>query len=88
MGEPPLHILLIEDDDAHAMIVEKGFRSAGARGTIERVRDGVEGIAAQLMLRAGSTCCAAGITHVRHNGFVIDDQQQSHRCSHARPIGV
>ena len=40
-----LHILLIEDDDAHAMIVEKGFRSAGMRGTIDRVRDGVEGVA-------------------------------------------
>ncbi len=45
MDEPPLHILLIEDDDAHAMIVEKGFRSAGTRGTIERVRDGAEGVA-------------------------------------------
>ena len=45
MGDQSFHILLIEDDDGHAMIVEKGFRSAGARGTIDRVRDGVEGVA-------------------------------------------
>jgi CheY-like chemotaxis protein len=45
MGDQSFHILLIEDDDAHAMMVEKGFRSASARGTIDRVRDGVEGVA-------------------------------------------
>ncbi|MEO8494406.1 MAG: response regulator [Planctomycetota bacterium] len=45
MSQQPLHVLLIEDDDAHAMIVKKGFQSAGARGTIERVRDGAEGVA-------------------------------------------
>ena len=45
MAGQPLHVLLIEDDDAHAMIVEKGFQSSGARGTIERVRDGAEGVA-------------------------------------------
>ena len=45
MGDPSFHILLIEDDDGHAMIVEKSFRSLGAPGTFERVRDGVEGVA-------------------------------------------
>ena len=45
MDRAAFHILLIEDDDAHAMIVEKGFRSLGAGGTIERVSDGVEGVA-------------------------------------------
>jgi CheY-like chemotaxis protein len=45
MTKTAFHVLLIEDDDAHAMIVEKGFRSAAVRGTIERVRDGAEGVA-------------------------------------------
>ena len=45
MGCKSLHILLIEDDDTHAMIVEKGFQTAGGLGTIDRVRDGVEGVA-------------------------------------------
>ena len=45
MNDPPLHVLLVEDDDAHAMMVEKGFRSADKNGTIDRVCDGLEAIA-------------------------------------------
>ena len=45
MDHQPLHVLLVEDEDAHAMIVEKGFRRAHKEGTIDRVRDGVEAIA-------------------------------------------
>ena len=45
MHDPPLHVLLVEDDDGHAMIVEKGFRWAGRPGTIDRVCDGVEAVA-------------------------------------------
>lgn len=45
MGDQSFHILLIEDDNAHAMIVKKGFRAVGGRGTIDRVSDGAEGVA-------------------------------------------
>ena len=45
MDRGAIHVLLIEDDDIHAMIVEKGFRSSGAPGTIDRVRDGEAGVA-------------------------------------------
>ena len=38
-------MLLVEDDDAHAMIAEKGFRRAKLHGTIDRVYDGVEAVA-------------------------------------------
>ncbi len=45
INDPPLHVLLVEDDDAHAMMVEKGFRAADKNGTIDRVCDGLEAIA-------------------------------------------
>ena len=45
MHDPPLHVLLVEDDDCHAMIIEKGFRSAERPATIDRVCDGVEAVA-------------------------------------------
>jgi CheY-like chemotaxis protein len=45
MHDSPFHVLLVEDDDGHAMIVEKGFRWAGQPGTIDRVCDGVEAVA-------------------------------------------
>ena len=45
MDDPPLHVLLVEDDDVHAMMVEKGFRAADKNGTIDRVCDGLEAVA-------------------------------------------
>ncbi len=45
MDDPPLHVLLVEDDDAHAMIVKKSFRAADKGGTIDRVCDGLEAVA-------------------------------------------
>jgi len=45
MDHQPLHILLVEDDDVHATIVQRGFRSTGNDGTIDRVADGVDAVA-------------------------------------------
>ncbi len=45
MNHKPLHVLLVEDDDAHAMIIEKSFQGAHKEGSIDRVRDGMEAIA-------------------------------------------
>ena len=41
----PLHVLLVEDSDAHAMNVEKVFQGTHKEGTIDRVRDGMDAIA-------------------------------------------
>ena len=40
-----IHLLLVEDDDAHAMIVERCLRGSGGRATMDRVHDGVEAVA-------------------------------------------
>ncbi|MEX2286315.1 MAG: response regulator [Planctomycetaceae bacterium] len=45
MDDQAVHVLLVEDEDAHAMIVEKSFRGSNERGTIDRVRDGVQALA-------------------------------------------
>lgn len=45
IDQAPLHLLLVEDDDAHAMIVQRGVRGAGTRATLDRVCDGIEAIA-------------------------------------------
>lgn len=44
MNRQPLHLLLVEDNEAHARIVTKGFRAAGNHGTMDRVADGKEAI--------------------------------------------
>jgi CheY-like chemotaxis protein len=45
MDRQPLHLLLVEDNDAHAMIVARGFQGSGNPGTMDRVTDGREAIA-------------------------------------------
>jgi len=40
-----VHVLLVEDEDAHAMIVERSFLGSGERVTMDRVHDGVETVA-------------------------------------------
>ena len=45
MHDQAVHLLLVEDEDAHAMIVEKSLRGTNDRGTIDRVRDGAEALA-------------------------------------------
>ena len=44
MHDHVVHLLLVEDDDAHAMIVERSFLG-GERATMDRVHDGVEAVA-------------------------------------------
>ena len=45
MDRQPLHVLLVEDDDAHAMIVARGFQAVGHPATMDRVADGRAAIA-------------------------------------------
>lgn len=45
MDDQPLHLLLVEDNDAHAMIAAKGFQAVGNPSTLDRVADGREAIA-------------------------------------------
>ncbi len=45
MHDPPIHILLVEDDDTHATMVERALCVADNDATIDRVCDGVEAIA-------------------------------------------
>src|SRR5437867_13440165 len=44
MNDEAVHLLLVEDDDAHAMIVERSFLGIGGRATMDRVHDGVEAV--------------------------------------------
>ena len=45
MDDQTMHVLLVEDEDAHAMIMEKSFRRADRPGTMDRVCDGVQAVA-------------------------------------------
>ena len=45
MHDQAVHLLLVEDDDAHAMIVERSVLGSGERVTMDRVHDGVEAVA-------------------------------------------
>ena len=45
MHDQAVHLLLVEDDDAHAMIVERSVLGGGDRATMDRVYDGVEAVA-------------------------------------------
>ena len=45
MHDQAVHLLLVEDDDAHAMIVERSVLRSGERATMDRVHDGVEAVA-------------------------------------------
>ena len=40
-----VHLLLVEDKDAHAMLVERSLLGGGGRTTMDRVHDGVEAVA-------------------------------------------
>ncbi len=79
-----LHILLIEDDDAHAMIVEKGFRSAGAgddrprtrrrrRGRLRQARGGLRRLPATTVDPTGPEAAAYG----RPSGAASLESRQS-----------
>ena len=45
MHEQAVHLLLVEDEDAHAMIVERSVLGSGERVTMARVHDGVQAVA-------------------------------------------
>jgi CheY-like chemotaxis protein len=45
MHDQAIHLLLVEDEDAHAMLVERSFSGSGDRVTMDRVHDGVEAVA-------------------------------------------
>src|SRR3972149_8260100 len=45
MRDQAVHLLLVEDEDAHAMIVERSFSGSGERATMDRVHGGVEAVA-------------------------------------------
>ena len=45
MNNQAVRLLLVEDDDAHAMIVERCLLGSGDRVTMDRVHDGVEAVA-------------------------------------------
>ena len=45
MMDQAVHLLLVEDEDAHAMIVERSFLGGGGHATMDRVHDGVEAVA-------------------------------------------
>ena len=38
MPDQAVHLLLVEDDDAHAMIVERSVLGSGERATMDRVQ--------------------------------------------------
>jgi CheY-like chemotaxis protein len=44
MSVQPVHIILTEDDDGHAALVEKNLRRAGVANGFTRLRDGQEAI--------------------------------------------
>ena len=50
-------ILLVEDDDGHATLVERNLRRAGVANDIVRVRDGQEGL--DFVARAGAHAARA-----------------------------
>jgi CheY-like chemotaxis protein len=45
MHDQAVHLLLVEDDDAHAMIIERSVLGSGERATMDRVHDGVQAVA-------------------------------------------
>ena len=45
MHDQAVHLLLVEDEDAHAMIVERSVLGSGERATMARVHDGVQALA-------------------------------------------
>lgn len=45
MHDQAIHLLLVEDDDAHAMLVERSVLGSGEPATIDRVHDGVAAVA-------------------------------------------
>ena len=45
MPDQPVRLLLVEDNNAHAMLVERIVQGSGERVTIDRVHDGVEAVA-------------------------------------------
>ena len=45
MHDQAIHLLLVEDEDAHAMIVERIVLGSGERVTMDRVHDGVQAVA-------------------------------------------
>ena len=45
MHDQAIHLLHVEDEDAHAMIVERSLLGSGGRATMDRVHDGVEAVA-------------------------------------------
>jgi CheY-like chemotaxis protein len=44
MHDKTIHLLLVEDEDAHAMIVERSLLGSGECAMMDRVHDGVEAI--------------------------------------------
>jgi CheY-like chemotaxis protein len=46
MSRPPIHFLLVEDDDVDVMAVERLFRQRGLRHSLTVVRDGRAALAA------------------------------------------
>ena len=45
MHDQAAHLLLVEDEDAHAMLVERSLLGSGGRATMDRVHDGVGAVA-------------------------------------------
>ncbi|MEX2308578.1 MAG: response regulator [Pirellulales bacterium] len=45
MHDEAIHLLLVEDEDAHAMLVERSLLGSGEPATMDRVHDGVEAVA-------------------------------------------
>ena len=45
MHDQAVHLLLVEDEDAHAMIVQRSVLGSGERVTMARVHDGVQAVA-------------------------------------------
>ena len=44
MHDQAVHLLLVEDEDAHAMIIERSVLGSGERATMARVHDGVQAL--------------------------------------------
>jgi CheY-like chemotaxis protein len=44
MVENPVSILLVEDDDGHATLIQRNLRRLGVPGEVTRVRDGQEAL--------------------------------------------
>jgi CheY-like chemotaxis protein len=45
---PAVHIVMIEDDEGHARLIERNIRRAGVNNVIESFRDGTSALAALL----------------------------------------